>query len=364
MTKSYFIFLCSLLTLVFALGSCGSDKREASEGPKPGQAGITVVFVPKITGNAFFEAANQGAQEFGEKHGFKVDYQGSPDAKAEDQIRIIENAVKNKADAISVSSVDATALDGVMKKAMAAGVKVTTWDSDVSGDARYIMVSQGTPSQLGRMLVEMAAKSLEKRGKNPAANPVKYVWHYSQASVADQNSWRETGEEYIRSSFPNWENLKPDNYYSEQNRDLALEVGRRILDEHPDIDVIICNDSTSLPAQAEVLRERGIKAEEITVTGFSPPNAMREYLKEGVIDRFGLWDCQIQGALACYISYYLASGNQLNVGQMVDVPEIGLIEVMPNTVLIPGAYTAPNSGVILLPRRLEFTVENVDEYDF
>jgi AI-2 transport system substrate-binding protein len=91
---------------------------------------------------------------------------------------------------------------------------------------------------------------------------------------------------------------------------------------------------------------------------------MREYAKEGIIDRWGLWDCQIQAALACYISFYLASGNQLNVGQMVDVPEIGLVEVMPNTVLDSDAYTAPDSGVILLPRRVEFTAENVDEYNF
>jgi AI-2 transport system substrate-binding protein len=348
----------------FSLFACGSDK-EAGDGAKgPGGGAVTVVFVPKITGNAFFEAANEGAQAYGERHGFKVDYRGSPEAKVGNQIAVIESAIRDKADAISVSSLDATALDGVMKKAMAAGIKVTTWDSDVSGDARYIMVSQGTPSQLGRMLVEMAAKSLEKRGKNPALQTIKYAWHYSQASVADQNSWREAGEEYIKSAFPNWENVKPDNYYSEQNRELALEVGRRILEEHPDIDVIICNDSTSLPAQAEVLKEAGLTSDKITVTGFSPPNAMRSYLKDGVIDRFGLWDCQLQGALACYISYYLAAGNQLNVGQMVDVPEIGLIEVMPNTVLVPGAHTAPNSGVVLLPRRTEFTVENVDDYDF
>ncbi|MDR2353835.1 MAG: substrate-binding domain-containing protein [Deltaproteobacteria bacterium] len=350
-----FIFLAPL--------SCSSqDSNNPQTSSKNSE--ITVIFIPKITGNAFFEAASVGAKEYASRHGFQVDYQGYPEADVSKQIEIIERAIANKATAISVSSLDAKALDPVLMKALKAGIKVTTWDSDVSGNARLIMISQGTPSQLGKMLVEMAVKSLDKRGKNPASDPIRYAWHYSQASVADQNSWRVAGEEYIHDVYPNWINVNPENFYSMQDPARALSVGKEIISAHPDIDVIICNDSTSLPGQAQALQELGLGANDVTVTGFSPPNAMREYAKAGIIDRWGLWDCQIQGALACYIAYYLASGNQLNVGQMVDVPEIGLIEVMPNTVLDPGAYTAPNSGVVLLPRRTEFTAENVDDYNF
>jgi AI-2 transport system substrate-binding protein len=323
-----------------------------------------VVFVPKITGNAFFESANQGAQQYSARNGFKVDYRGSPEASVPSQIAVIEKAIEEGVPAISVSSLDSVALDPVLKRALAKGIVVTTWDSDVSGDARRIMVSQGTPSQLGRMLVEMGSKSLSKRGKDPSTNKIKYVWHYSQASVADQNSWRVAGEEYIKTAFPNWENVNPNNYYSEQDPEKALSVGAQILEEHPDIDLIICNDSTSLPGQAQALKDKGLTAKDVSVTGFASPNAMKEFCREGVIDRWGLWDCQIQAAMACYISYYLASGNQLNVGQKVEIPEIGMLEVMPNTVLDPAMLTAPDSGVVLLPQRTEFTLENMDDYDF
>ncbi|MDR1165110.1 MAG: substrate-binding domain-containing protein [Deltaproteobacteria bacterium] len=353
----------AVLFVSLACGACSSpdESQTLNAGQK---ADVTVIFVPKITGNAFFEAANLGAQEYAARQGFKVKYLGSPEAKVVSQIAIIESAIAERAQAIAVSSLDARALDEVMKRALKAGIKVVTWDSDVSGDARLIMVSQGTPSQLGRMLVEMAVKSLGKRGKKPATDPIKYAWHYSQASVADQNSWRVAGEEYIRATFPSWINVNPDNYYSEQDPEKALAVGLRIFQEHPDIDVIICNDSTSLPGQAQALQELGLDATAVTVTGFASPNAMRRFAKDGTVDRWGLWDCQLQGALATYIGYYLASGNQLNVGQMVDVPEIGLIEVMPNAVLDPAAYTASDSGVVLLPRRSEFTAENVDAYNF
>lgn len=358
--KRFLMLLIAACFLIGTLAGCSDFGKKKPSSDKE----IIVVFVPKITGNAFFESANNGAQAYAENNGFKVKYEGSTKADVADQISIIQNAIDEGVDALCVSSLDATALDEVMKEAMAAGIKVTTWDSDVSGDARTIMVSQGTPEQLGKMLVEMGAKSLTNRGKDPANDEIKYAWHYSQASVTDQNSWQVAGEKYIRATYPNWVNVAPDNYYSEQVKEKSITVGKSILTEHPDIDLIICNDSTALPGQAEAASLLGFTSKDVTITGFASPNSMREYCEAGIVERWGLWDCKIQGALGCYLAYYLASGNELKVGDKVDVPEIGIVEVMPNTVLDPNAYTATNSGVVLLPNRTEFTIDNVYNYDF
>jgi AI-2 transport system substrate-binding protein len=346
----------AILLLIVLSNSCRRQDGQAGKS-------IEVVFVPKITGNAFFESANAGAQDYAQRNGFRVRYEGSSEAQIDKQIAIINQAIEQKVQALCISSLDATALDGALKKALSAGIKVTTWDSDVSGDARMIMVSQGTPDQLGRMLVEMGAKSLSSRGKNPGG-PIKYLWHYSQATVTDQNSWQIAGEQYIRGAYPSWVNAAPQNFYSEQNPAKAIAVGEKILADYPDIDLIICNDSTSLPGQAQAAQNLGLTARDVTITGFAPPNAMRDYCKQGIVERWGLWDCQVQGALGCYMAFYLASGKQLRVGDRVDVPDIGIVEVMPNTVLDPKAYTAANSGVVLLPNRTEFTISNVDNFDF
>ena len=352
-------FIVIILCVVFfTLISC-SDSMEKTE-----KSDITVVFIPKLTGNAFFEAANKGAQEYAERNGFKVIYSGNPVADTAFQIEIIQKAVTDNVDAICISSLDATALDTELKKAIQAGIKVVTWDSDVSGDARSLMISQGTPEQLGQMLVDMGIKSLVERGIDPASQPIKYAWHYSQASVADQNSWYMAGENYIKTNYPNWINAAPDNYYSNQSSELAVTTGEQILADHPDIDLIICNDSTALPGQAQALKNLGLTSADVTVTGFSSPNSIREYCKNGIISRWGLWDCQIQGALGCYMAKYLAEGNKIEIGNRIVVPEIGVVEIMPNTVLDPNAYTSDNSGVVLLPARTEFTAQNVDKFDF
>ena len=64
------------------------------------------------------------------------------------------------------------------------------------------------------------------------------------------------------------------------------------------------------------------------------------------------------------MAYYLASGNEVKVGDVIDVPGIGEVEVHPNTVLDANAYTADDSGVVLLPERTVFTIDNMDNYDF
>ena len=327
-------------------------------------ADINVVFVPKLTGNAFFESANDGAQKYAAQQGFTVTYDGNPEASVANQVAVIQNAINSGADAICVSSVDATGLDDIMKEAMAAGLAVTTWDSDVSGDARSLMVSQGTPEVLGKMLVDMLAESLTERGKDVKADAIKYVWHYSQATVADQNSWQVAGEAYIRETYPNWINVAPENYYSEQNAEKAITVGESILTAHADIDGIICNDSTALPGQAQAAQNLGYDAKKVSITGFASPNSMKDYCRAGILTRWGLWDCKIQGALGCYMAYLLANGQEIKVGDSIDVPGIGTVTVEPNTVLDPAAYTSETSGVVLLPERVVFTAENMDNYDF
>lgn len=371
--KKILALALALITVIATLAGCGAAPAPAAPGATSGgsqaetpapKKDVTVVFVPKLTGNAFFESANDGAQEFAKQVGFTVKYDGSPEASVANQVTVINNAIQQGADAVCVSSVDATGLDEVMKQAKAAGLQVVTWDSDVSGDARTVMVSQGTPEILGKMLVDMGVKSLTSRGKDPAKDKIEYVWHYSQATVADQNSWQVAGEKYIKETYPNWVNVAPSNYYSEQDAEKAISVGESILTAHKKIDLIICNDSTALPGQCQAAQNLGLTQKDVTITGFATPNSIKDYCKAGVIERWGLWDSKIQGALGCYLAYHLASGNTLKVGDKLDVPVIGAVEVLPNTVLDPKAYTADDSGVVLLPERAEFTKDNVDKYNF
>ena len=101
------------------------------------------------------------------------------------------------------------------------------------------------------------------------------------------------------------------------------------------------------------------------MTGFASPMSIKDYCEADVINKWGLWDCGVQGALGCYMTAYIAAGNTVKVGDKINVPEIGEVEILPNDCLVEGAATADtNNGVVLLPERLVFTKENVNNYDY
>lgn len=371
------------LVMVFALAACTQKPVEPTQGTEPTApveptegntpvepaggdiAGKTVAFIPKLTGNAFFDVANVGAQDFAKQWGITVDYLGSPNASAADQVQCINDAIAKGVDAICISTVDAAGVSDALKAAADEGIVVTTWDSDAASADRALMVSQGTPEVLGAMLVELSVNGLKARGVDPDTAAVKYAWHYSQATVTDQNSWQVEGEKLIKEKYPNWVNVEPSNYYSEQDAEKSVTVGKAVLSAHSDIDLIICNDSTALPGQLEAAQQAGLTKDDVTITGFATPNAIKPYCTAGVLHNWGLWDCKIQGGLGCYVAAYLAAGNEVKVGDKINVPGIGEVEVMANDCLTPGDSTAAtNNGVVLLPERAIFNAENMDQYDF
>lgn len=364
MKKNLSLVLGAAAILSLALFGSNLSVAHAASTVKPIK-GMTVAFIPKVSGNAFFEVANMGAQKFAKEWGITVDYIGSPNATVADQVSLIDDAVSKGVDAICISTVDAAGVSDALKSARDAGVVVCTWDSDAKTEDRSLMVSQGTPDVLGRMLVDLALAGLKDRGADPCKDTVKYCWHYSQATVTDQNSWQVEGEKIIKKEHPNWINVQPDNYYSEQDAEKSITVGEAVLAAHPDIDLIICNDSTALPGQLQAAENKGLTKSDVTITGFATPNAIKAYCANGTLYNWGLWDCQIQGAMGCYTGAFLAAGNKVHVGDAMDIPGIGQVTVMANDCLEAGASTdAENSGVVLLPERAVFTAENMNNYDF
>lgn len=342
----------SLLAGCSSSSSSTSDKASTKKDAKD----INVVFVPKLTGNMFFESANVGAQDIAKKVGFNCKYDGSPEAAVANQVQIINSAVNQGADAIAISSLSPDGLNQALKNAIDKGVKVVTWDSDVDPKYRSIYVDQGTPELLGKMLVDMAASQMTADQIKKA----KFAFFYSSPTVTDQNSWVEYAKKYIGEKYPGWQLVTTQ--YGEQDAQKSLQVGQSLLQTYQDIDAVLCPDSTALPAMAQATKNLN-KAGKVIVTGFATPSSMRDFVKDGTVPKFGLWDCKVQGAIGAYVAYWLAAGNTFKVGDEIDVPGIGKLKVESNK--IQGySYEADDSGIVLLPERVVFTKDNIDNYKF
>lgn len=140
----------------------------AQAQPK-GKKNYTIGLVAKSQDNPVFIAAKMGAedaaQELGKKYGveIKIDWQTPVNEDAQKQADLIAGLAARGADGISVSASDAAKLKGAIDNAIAKGVEVMTFDSDVPTSKRFAYY--GTDDfYAGKCLAEEIVKAMGDKG--------------------------------------------------------------------------------------------------------------------------------------------------------------------------------------------------------
>lgn len=154
--KRNWLLLTALCLLAGIFVSC-KQKEQKKE--------IVIAVIPKVDNRIFDqvkESANQAAKELG----IVLTWEAPTSNDGQKQVEIIENLIHYKVDGILISSNDAEMLKESINKAIKAGIKVATFDSDAPTSDRIFYI--GTDNKkAGKVCAETLLGLYQKANKKP-----------------------------------------------------------------------------------------------------------------------------------------------------------------------------------------------------
>ena len=224
---------------------------------------------------------------------------------------------------------------------MAQGVKVVSFDADVAPDARNVFVNQADSEQIGRSEVDLLAQQINSTGQ---------IAILSAASTAsNQNTWIGFMKDELTTKYLNMKLVKI--VYGNDDDQTSFNDTLALLQQYPNLKGIISPTTVGIAAAARAI-ESVKKGGQVALTGLGTPNQLRQYVKDGTIKGFELWNPANLGYLAYYIAALLIQGKiKGNVGETFTAGKLG-------------SYTIATGNVVLLGPPTVFNSANISQFNF
>jgi rhamnose transport system substrate-binding protein len=328
-----------LAAAALVVAGCGVGQEGPSEEEGGGESANLICMVPKVSGIPYFNASEEGAQEAAEELGVELNYNGPNQARAADQVQIIEQMTQQQCDAISVAANDPDALAPALKSAQENGVATSAWDADVAPEAREFFVNQATFEAIGSTLVDVMAEQTGEEGE--------FLVVTGSLTAPNQNAWIEEMEKHMEENYPNMSiaSIEP----GEEDLQEGIDVTTSYLQANPNTAGVFGITTVALPGAAEAVQQLGLDGE-VPVTGLGTPNDNREYVENGTIQEFVLWNPIDLGYLAVHVANAQAQGEMPTSGTF-EAGRLDEVELVAE-------------DEVLLGPPLVFSEENIDDYDF
>ena len=322
--------------LALGLTACGSGGDDGG-----GDGDVTITMLPKNLGNPYFEASTAGAEEAGEELGATVEEVGPDTASPDAQVPFINTAAQQGVGALVVSANDPTAIGDALEEARSAGTKVVTFDSDTEPQFRDLFVNQASPEGIADKQLELVADQIGGEGEIAILS--------ASANATNQNAWIALMEEKLAADYPDIELVEI--VYGDDDDQTSFDKTAALLQSHPDLKGIVSPTTVGIAAAARYVSTSEYQGK-VAVTGLGTPNQMREYVEDGTVEAFALWNPTDLGYLAAQAAAALAAGDI--TGEEGDTFEAGRL----------GEFTVGADGEVLLGEPYVFDESNIADFDF
>ncbi|MBE0630684.1 MAG: sugar ABC transporter substrate-binding protein [Burkholderia vietnamiensis] len=235
-----------------------------------------VALVMKLLANEFVRTMENGAKEY-QKHNagqFDLITNGIKDeTDTANQIRIVEQMIVSKVDAIVLAPADSKALVPVVKKAVDAGIVVVNIDNrldpDVLKSKNLNVPFVGPDNRKGaRKVGDYLAKRLKAGDQVGIVEGVSTTTNAQQRTAGFQDAMKAGGMKVVSVQSGEWE------------IDKGNAVASAMLNEYPNLRALLCGNDNMAIGAVSAVRAAG-KQGKVLVVGYDNINAIKPMLKDG-----------------------------------------------------------------------------------
>ena len=318
-------------------GGSGGGSTEGSGGSD----NLAITFLPKSLGNPYFDTSSKGGEEAVKEIGGTFAEVGPAESGPDAQVSYINTATQQGVGALVVSANDPKAICDALDEARSAGVKVVTFDSDTNPECRDLFVNQATADGIAKVQVDLIAEQIGDAGEIAIVS--------STANATNQNAWIDKMKELLAADHPNIQLV--DVVYGDDDEQISFDKTAALLQSHPNLKGIVSPTTIGISAAARYLSTSDYKGK-VALTGLGTPNQMREYVEDGTVTAFALWNPEDLGYLSAFAAAALIKGDI--TGKEGDTFEAGKL----------GKYTVGKDATVLLGDPYVFNKDNIGDFDF
>jgi len=301
------LFMVLLSTLLTGCETTGQDGLPLS--------GKKFSIVVKIEENTYFETIINGFSAVIESQGGQVIARAPSQATAEEQIRIVNSMISDRVDIIGIATNSESATASVLRRAMDQGIHVLSFDSAAHPDSRALHINQANAQTISKALMDAAYDITEGDGQIAIMSTTNQAFN--------QNTWIAGMRELLEEgSYPGLTLVRI--VYGEDDYNITYEKTQEMIDNYPDIALIIAPTAAGIPAVAACIVDNGLD-HRIKVTGLGLPSQMADFIGQNKVCPFMfMWDLDEVGKLTAYAAVALVDGKITGaVGETLQAGDMG-----------------------------------------
>ncbi len=267
----------ALMSLLPAL----TTSANAADAAKP-----KVALVMKSLANEFFLTMENGAKEHQKAHAAQYDLVANGIKDEQDtaaQIKLVEQMIVSRVNALVIAPADSKALVPVLKKAVDAGILVVNIDNKLDDAALkekgFLVPFVGPDNRKGAKLVgDFLGKQMKKGEQVGIIEGVSTTFNAQQRTLGFQDAMTAAGVKVVGVQSGQWEIAS------------ANTVASAMLNANPNITALLCGNDNMAIGAISAIRTAG-KAGKVKVIGYDNIQAIKPMLKDGrvlaTVDQFG-----------------------------------------------------------------------------